>query len=327
MDGSRGLALLGMSDGRNDVLVVGAGVIGLTTALCLAEAGLRVRIVTAAMPQDTTSRAASAMWGGSFLQPAGPVRRWAEVALHDFTGLAAQDGTGVHLARGTLMSRDAERGPPPYLFPGVELRALEQVRDRYLAGFTTVVPLVDMPRYLDYLLERFQAAGGELELRTLRTLVEVADEAPVVVNCAGIGARELVPDSDLRPVRGQQVVVENPGLREFFMDEPLGERWVSFFPHGDEVVLGSIAQEDQWSLEPDAGIAEAIVRQCVEIEPRLRDARVIEHRVGLRPARAAVRMEQEPLGPSRCVHNYGHGGSGVALSWGCAREIAGTLTG
>jgi D-amino-acid oxidase len=315
-----------MSPERDDVVVVGAGVIGLTTAACLAEAGVPVRIVTAAMPQQTTSRAAAAMWGGSFLQPAGPVRRWAEVAREDFTRLAGQDGTGVHLARGTLMSCDAERGPPPYLFPEVEIRALEHVRDKYLAGFTIVVPLVDMPRYLDYLLERFQAAGGELELRTLERLDDLAGEVPVVVNCAGIGARDLVPDPDLHPVRGQHVVVENPGLREFFMDEPLGERWVSFFPHGDHVVLGSVAQPDQWSLEPDAEIAEQIVRQCVEIEPRLRGARVIEHRVGLRPARAQVRLEEEPLGPSRCVHNYGHSGSGVALSWGCAREVVGLLT-
>lgn len=309
------------------MLVVGAGVIGLTAGVCLAEAGMRVRIVTAAMPQDTTSRAASAMWGGSLLEPAARVRRWAEAALQDFTGLAAQDGTGVRLARGTLMSRDAERGPPPFLFPGVKLSALEQVRDRYLTGFTVVLPLVDMPRYLDHLLDRFRAAGGELELRKLRTLAEVAGQAPVVVNCAGIGARELVPDPGLRPVRGHSVVVENPGLREFFMDEPLGERWVSFFPHGEEIVLGSIAQEDEWSVEPDAAIAESIVRQCAEIEPLLRGARVIEHRVGLRPARSAVRLEEEPLGPSRCFHNYGHGGNGVALSWGCAREVAGALTG
>lgn len=315
-----------MSSPGDEVVVVGSGVIGLTTALCLAEGGLGVRIVTAALPQQTTSRAASAMWGGSFLEPAAKVRHWAEVARQDFGELAAQPGTGVRLARGTLAARQTPQGPPPEAFPGVEISRRELAPEGFLAAFSIVVPVVDMPPYLDYLLSRFTAAGGELELGTLHTLAEVADQAPVVVNCTGVGARELVPDPDLRPVRGQHVIVENPGLEEFFMDEPFGDRWVSFFPHGDHVVLGSSAQPDEWSLEPDVGIAEGIVRRCTEIEPRLQGAKIIEHRVGLRPTRSAVRLETEPLGSSQCVHNYGHGGSGVALSWGCAREITSTLT-
>lgn len=109
------------------------------------------------------------------------------------------------------------------------------------------------------------------------------------------------------------------------MDEPFGARWVSFFPHGDEVVLGSSADEHAWSMEPDPALGEEIVRRCAEVDPRLGQARVVEYRVGLRPARPVVRLDEEPLGASRCVHCYGHGGSGVALSWGCARQIGAML--
>ena len=308
------------------VLVVGAGVIGLTTGVCLIEAGLRVRIVTSALPQQTTSRAAAAMWGGSFLEPAAAVRRWAEVGRREFQRLATGADTGVRIARGMLTARQMPQGPPPEAFPGVKILRRDSAPNGFVAAFTIAVPIVDMPRYLDYLLARFEAAGGELELRTLRSLTDVAGEAPTVVNCTGIGARDLVPDPALRSVRGQHVIVENPGLKDFFIDEPFGARWVSFFPHDDQVVLGSSAEEDNWSLEPDPTIAEEIVRRCAEIEPRLRDARVIEHRVGLRPTRAAVRLDEEPLGPSRCVHSYGHGGSGVALSWGCAYQVTSMLT-
>ncbi len=314
-----------MGPGRHDVLVVGSGVIGLTTAVCLAEAGLSARIVTAALPQQTTSRAAGAMWGGSMLEPAAEVGRWAEVGRRELEALAAGADTGVRVARGTLAARHMPEGPPPEAFPGVEIVRRDSAPDGFLAAFSIAVPVVDMPRYLDYLLARFEAAGGMVEVRRLGTLTDVAGEAPAVVNCSGIGARDLVPDATLRPVRGQQVIVENPGLEDFFMDEPFGARWVSVFPHGDEVVLGGSAEEDNWSLEADPGLAEEIVRRCAEIEPRLRDARVLEHRVGLRPTRPAVRLDEEQLGSSRCVHNYGHGGSGVALSWGCAHEVNGIL--
>lgn len=183
-----------------------------------------------------------------------------------------------------------------------------------------------MPRYLDHLLARLEAVGGSVEVRRLGTLGEVADEAAVIVNCTGADARELVPDAAVSAAWGQHVIVENPGLDDFFMEAPAA-RWAGIFPHGDHVVLGGVVEEDRWSLDPDPAVAEEIVRRCAAVDPRLAEARVLEHRVGLRPARNAIRFEEEPLGPSRCVHNYGHGGIGVGLSWGCARDVAALVTG
>jgi D-amino-acid oxidase len=73
---------------RPDVVVIGSGVIGLTTAACLAEAGFSVRIRTAALPQETTSRVAGAMWGSTFAGPADKVEGWALASLHAFRELA-----------------------------------------------------------------------------------------------------------------------------------------------------------------------------------------------------------------------------------------------
>ena len=141
------------------------------------------------------------------------------------------------------------------------------------------------------------------------------------MNCAGVGARDLVPDPALRAVRGQHVVVENPGLDEFFMTAPVGPAWTSLFPHGERLILGSVAQEDDWSIAPRTEDAEAILERCAALEPRVRDARILEQQVGLRPVRNAVRVEAQTLDAARLVHNYGHGGTGVGLSWGCAREV------
>ena len=135
------------------------------------------------------------------------------------------------------------------------------------------------------------------------------------------------PDPSVRPVRGQHVIVENPGLDTFFIEAPVGPSWTAYFPHGGLAVLGGIAVQDDWSLEPDLEIAEQILARCVAAEPQLAGARVIGHRVGLRPARPEVRLEVQELAGTRIVHDYGHGGTGVALSWGCAREASARLTG
>ena len=261
------------------------------------------------------------MWGSSFAGPADDVRRWALASLDDLRALADEPGTGrAHRARDARRAQHRGGAAASSCFPGVDVVRRDDAPPGFVAAFAIDVPVIDMPRHLDYLFARYQAAGGGLEVRPLRALSDVAGAAPVVVNCSGVGARALVPDPEVRSVRGQHVVVENPGLDEFFMEEP-APRWAGWFPHGDHVVLGGCADDDDWRLQPDPALAEEIVRRCAAIEPSLAEARVIEHRVGLRPARPDVRLEEVTLGPSRCVHNYGHGGTGVALAWGCARDV------
>lgn len=318
-------AAAGDASTRSDVLVIGSGVSGLTTALCLAQAGHVVRVRTAAPPEETTSRAAGAIWGSTFAGPADKVGHWASASLEAFRELASRPDTGVTIASGTLASRSGE-APPPHVFPGVDVRPCD-VPEGFAAGFKITIPVIDMPRYLDHLVARLEAAGVRIELRPVGSLHQAAREAPVVVNCAGLGARELVSDPTLRPVRGQHVVLENPGLDEFFMTEPFGPAWTSWVPHRDRVVLGGVAQEDDWDTEPRSSDTEGILKRCRELEPRLGGARVLEHQVGLRPARHEVRVEAEQLDAVRLVHNYGHGGTGVGLSWGCAREVVALIGG
>jgi D-amino-acid oxidase len=137
------------------------------------------------------------------------------------------------------------------------------------------------------------------------------DLAATVVNCTGIGARELVPDEQLTPVRGQVVIVANPGVTEWFVGET--DPPVYFFPHGDTVLLGGTAGHTR--------TGEDIRDRCAEVEPRLKDAPILQTRTGLRPTRPEVRLAVERLGASTVVHNYGHGGAGITLSWGCAAEV------
>lgn len=99
-------------------------------------------------------------------------------------------------------------------------------------------------------------------------------------------------------------------------------------PQPGGLLLGGTAEEDDWSLTPDPVIAKEIVERCAALRPEIAGARVVEHRVGLRPARPAARLERELLPGGRVlVHNYGHGGAGVTVAWGCAGVAARLATG
>jgi len=199
------------------------------------------------------------------------------------------------------------------------------------SGWQYPAPLTHMPTYLGYLRARLERAGGTLELATVRSLATAAAGLSVgaVVNCTGVRARDLAGDPELSPWRGQTVIATNPGLTEFFIGLPGdGHELVYLFPHGDTIVLGGTQVAGDWNPEPVPAVASRILRDCAAVEPRLRDAVVLGHRVGLRPVRPQVRLEASQAGGGPLiVHNYGHGGAGVTLAWGCARAAAALVTG
>jgi D-amino-acid oxidase len=329
-----------------DVLVVGAGVSGLTTAVCLAEAGLRVTILAAAPPAETTSSVAGAIWGPHLVEDSPRTARWALVTLAELRELADDPAAGVRIATGVEAARDAPAAdaqsagqqPPGWLR---ELGAVPcqagSLPSGFASGWRYRAPLVRMPAYLGRLHARFEAAGGRVEAGLARSLAGAGAErgARAVVNCTGSGARDLASDQELQVFRGQVVVAENPGVTEFFIGLPdATTELVYLFPHGDILVLGGTEVADDWNSQPVPAVADRILRDCAAVEPRVTGARVLGHRVGLRPFRPQVRLEAEPPGAARAghaagpavVHNYGYGGAGVTLSWGCAREAAALVT-
>lgn len=320
-----------------DILVVGAGVIGLTTAICLAEAGLTVTVAAAEAPRQTTSMAAGALWGPHLVGKDDRIGRWADITRDRLAELAAPSiganalGGIVRTARGIAATAAATEAagpePPEYAAAGTVTRCEPaEVPDGYAIAWRMSAPLIAMPGYLDYLASRLSRAGGASVFAIkFGTLVDARDFAPrarVIVNCAGYGARDLVGDRELVAVRGQAVVVRNPGLRDFFVGTgAAGWPLTYLFPHDDVVLLGGTEEVGLDSRVPDPATAARIIEACATIRPQLRDAAVLDHRVGLRPVRPSVRLDAEQAADGvTVVHSYGHGGAGVTLSWGCAED-------
>ena len=304
-----------------DAIVVGCGVIGLTTAIRLQESGLNVRIVTAALPPETTSSVAAALWYPYKAYPENRALCWGSKTFEVFEELAAIPESGVRMRQGVELWR--EPVPDPWwttAVPGVRRCTVDELPPGYRDGHTFVAPIIEMPVYLEYLLRRFTGAGGRIEQRALSS-IEEAGECRVIVNCTGLGARRLVGDPSMVPIRGQIVRVSNPGLQRFSLDEDNPEGVTYVVPRSEDCILGGTAEEGVWDTEPDPKIAADILRRCATLEPRLEGSEALEHKAGLRPGRPEIRLEREDVahGVPR-VHNYGHGGSGVTLSWGCAEE-------
>jgi D-amino-acid oxidase len=307
------------------VIVAGCGVAGLSSAIRLIEAGREVAIWTRDLPPRTTSSIAAAIWYPDAVGTDERVVGWSRATYLEFQSLAAVAGSGVEMVRGIELLADGlddKNAPHRAVIAGARELRRDELPARSARGFELALPVVEMPIYLDYLLRRFTSRGGRVVERVLASLDEALADADVVVNCTGLGSRELAHDGGMVAVRGQIVRVECGAIERFTLDDydPRGVTYV--VPRSRDCVLGGTREERREDLVPDESATAAILGRCAELEPRLREARVLSVAVGLRPGRATVRLERENLTAGRrIVHNYGHGGAGVTLSWGCANEV------
>lgn len=313
---------------RGRVTVIGAGVIGLTCAVHLAESGIGVDVLARDLPLETTSSVAGGLWLPYLSGPVHEVTRWGMETYGRLTELAAVPDTGVEVRSGYLLHHRPPPRPPwaDAMATMVDLASVTDPVPGYGFGWRLNAPVVHMPRYLLYLRDRLDRAGGTLTRLSLSAL----PGRGIVVNCTGLASRALASDGSVAPVRGQVLLVSDPGVRHFFSDDSTAPGGAATYviPRGGQVVLGGTADRDDWSTTPDPEVADRILAAACDLVPELKAARVLAHRVGLRPARPEVRLEiDRPRSTRRSrsahaiVHCYGHGGSGVTLSWGCAADV------
>ena len=304
---------------RADVLVVGCGVIGLTAAIRLREAGLDAGIVAAGLPQ--TRRRAWLPRSGTRTKPipktacspgeAGPSRS-SRSSPNSRERRPHARGCGDLAPTGPRPLVGRSRAPRPSV-------ADDELPPGYMDGHAFVAPVVEMPVYLDYLMDRFVASGGSVRAAH-PLLARRGGDASVVVNCVGLGARDLVGDASMEPIRGQIVRVRNPGLNV--------SCWTKRTPRASRTSIPA-RETASWAARPKraSGTSNPTRRprppSCAAARGSSRASRgaeVLEHKVGLRPGRPEIRLEREDGPRSPRIHNYGHGGSGITLSWGCAEE-------
>jgi D-amino-acid oxidase len=304
------------------VAIVGAGVSGLTCGVLFAEREYRTAIFAEETAQRTTSAAAAAAWFPYDAEPADAVIAWALETYKLLVDLARERGTGVSIIELRQFSRTGEIQIPQW---AIRLGARQinrgEVLPAFTHGFMMNVPLMDTTIYLDYLAKRFLAAGGEINGNVrFEKLEDVSPAFDLVINCAGIGARELVQDIDLEPHRGQIAIVQkidNLSCAIVCDDPPL----MYAIPRTNDCVFGG-TNDISDNLDADPTATARILDECSRVL-KVDNPTVLAERVGLRPFRkSGVCLERGRLRDGRAViHNYGHGGSGFTLSWGCADNV------
>ncbi|XP_071380634.1 D-aspartate oxidase isoform X2 [Centroberyx affinis] len=276
------------------VVVVGAGVIGLSTAVCIAEAlpFCSVTLLADQFSPDTTSDgAAGILFAAQFPDiPLERQRSWFKESFEHLLAIAQSQHAseaGVLLSSGWQIFKEVPANKEPFWsefvlgFRLMTARELKRFPDhKFGQAFTTIK--CECSSYLPWLEKRFRKAGGQVEQRKVNNLQELSKSYDIIVNCSGLGSKTLVGDLQ-----------------------------------GD------------WRLDVDEGDTESILERCGRLEPSLSRAKVLSEWVGLRPSRRNPRVERElvllqgrrvPL-----VHNYGHGGWGVTLAWGTALDALGLV--
>ena len=255
---------LGLQGHRGAVAVIGAGVMGLTTARLVQEAGFPVTLYTEALPPDTTSNIAGGQWHpfGHFRgNRVTPEWRRQFVAAADYSWRRFQIMVGDDYGIRWLPTYAENDGTPEDrllpTFPPVNRMLARQEHPfpvENVARYDTLY--VETGRFLRQLVRDVQIAGGRIEVRRFATPADIAAlPEPLVFNCTGLGTRALFGDTELRPVRGQlAVLLPQPEIRYAFT---LSAGYM--FPRPDGILLGGTFELDQWSVEPEPETIERIL--------------------------------------------------------------------
>ncbi len=312
------------------VVVVGAGIIGLLAAHALVHRGHAVAIHAAEAPAATTSATAGASFKARSVAP-GPVTddlvAMSRRVLEEWDRRGFSAALGVTRHRHVLAS-DAATIDLPYAdrMDDVVRRSSDDgatIRGGFRTELSFRTWYFDVPSVLPAVVAHvLDDHGVAFVRRTVGSLGEVGADAQVVVNATGMGARELVDDERLEPIRGQGVVVP-------FADPPdwsVSADGFYAYPRDGGLFLGGTAEPGAWDRTPDPAVTRRLVAGNARVFPALADLPTddLEAVVGLRPYRhGGVRLDLDrDVAPVPVVHAYGHGGAGWTLAPGTAVAVA-----
>jgi len=311
-------------DAKNEILILGAGVSGLSTGILLLKKGYPVVIWAKDLPPNTTSNKAAAVWYPYLCFPRDKVIPWARATFEYIQREVIDDPKSGCVMR-TVTEMFDKPQPDPWwrdALPGeVERPSEEELPEGYVDGYRIQSIVIDTSLYMEYLMETFKKSGGVIIQKEVKDIQETLKEYYLVVNCTGLGSRELFNDDKIYPVRGQMVKIKATGFDQVVVDDEGPNNLCLTVPRVNDIMLGGTAQVNNWNTEIDPKDTEEILRKVALIVPQLKDIEIISVSVGLRPVREPVRLEAEKFGDKTVVHNYGHGGSGFTLAWGCAQDV------
>jgi D-amino-acid oxidase len=313
------------------IAIIGAGVSGLSSAHELA-AEHDVVVFHDQELLASTSSVATAIWHVYLVDPDDHQNlAWSERTLRRLMLIASEEPrAAIELVYGVELFRRSPRHRPSWADVALEFDMLdEDTLVRHYPGvawgYSLRAPTTNMHRYLPWLQAACQRRDVSFVQR--RVTFDELDEFEVIVNCAGLAAAELTKDDLLYGVRGQYFVLAPGGeLPEFYIgDDENPEGMAYMIPRDGEILIGGSEEPSETPLV-QLEVEDVLRRAGLYCGEWLAGSMVVKRVVGVRPCRRGghVRFGRDARNP-RVIHNYGHGGSGFSLSWGCAESVARTV--
>ena len=321
--------------------VIGAGIMGVTSAYMLKAKYplLHVDLISESFPPNTTTDVGAGYW-----RPPEQEQKhlqqyttWCAKTLNyiqeNMKNNRDAANMGISVCHGYYLARDSETEKPYWsdLVPNFHFLSKDElVRfPSYIkSGYAYSTGVTEGTKYTKYFLEKLIQMHVKILQQQVKCISELYQKYDVIINCAGVGARDLVPDQQVFPIKGHVLRVKAPWIKEFVVMTELDENDMApcVFPSQECVVVGVIKRQNDTSKEPCIADRERMINKAKEFYPSLEYASILEEKVGSRPARHEIRMEMEMLKDENIkakavIHNYGHNSWGLSMYWGCGEEV------
>lgn len=308
------------------VTVVGCGIVGLTTAIALQEKGWKVKLIAKEKFEETLSHKVGAIWFPFEVHPIEKANHWGALAYERYKKEVLPNNGVSFIPFIVAYNEQSDTSWTKKLPKEAVRKALkEELPSGIEMAYIAQVPLAEPPIYLPTLFQRFLDSGGEYETREIKSLQELSGLNELVINSTGLGAKTLCSDSDLNAMRGQILRCEKMDNVPSCVNSTQKGQLSYVINRSADCIVGGTDYENDWNLNVEPTDTDLIKAKLAASGFDANKVKVIESLVGLRPWRKEVRFEFDENHPN-VFHNYGHGGAGFTVAWGCALDLVEQLS-
>lgn len=303
------------------IAIIGAGISGLSCAYFLSEKNYNITVFAKDFSPDITSNRAAAFWFPYHIRNDKRGINWCRRSYAFYEKLAEEKSTGISMKQLIKVLREGVVEEEPvwveFMPPDAcKIIPQEELEHGVFKAYDVLVPLIETQLFLPYLQNVLVEKNVVFKQKIISSFNELSS-FDIIINCSALGARELCNDKTVIPVRGQVALIETDTSRPIYLDN---EMPLYIVPRKDAMIVGGTYEENVFEEKTEPATIERILNTAYKTFPELKQQKVIGSWAGLRPYRSEVRVEHEA--GTNIIHNYGHGGSGFTLAFGCAEEVA-----